>query len=42
MGSGLGFLPIVMLMFKGKEIRDRFGKPKNVNQFDTDGEGVPE
>jgi hypothetical protein len=40
MGSILGFLPIIMLMYKGKEIRDRLGKPKGVNQFDTDGEGA--
>ncbi|KAK6394937.1 hypothetical protein LTR65_001125 [Meristemomyces frigidus] len=39
MGSILGFAPIVMLMWKGKEIRGRYGQPKNVNQFDTDGEG---
>lgn len=39
MGSVLGFIPILVLMFKGKEIREKYGKPKNVNQFDTDGEG---
>ena len=37
MGSILGFIPMVVLMWKGKEIRERMGKPRNVNQFDTDG-----
>lgn len=40
MGSVLGFLPILALMWKGKGIRDRMGKPRNVNQFNTDGEAV--
>ncbi|KAK0936944.1 hypothetical protein LTR29_011529 [Friedmanniomyces endolithicus] len=39
MGSVLGFIPIVVLMLRGKEIREKLGKPRNVNQFDTDGEG---
>lgn len=39
MGSILGFAPILMLMWRGKKIRERFGQPRNVNQFDTDGEG---
>ena len=34
MGSILAFIPIVVLMFKGTEIRERFGTPKNVNVFD--------
>ena len=37
MGSILGFIPILTLRFKGRQIRDRMGNPKNVNQFDTDG-----
>ncbi|KAK0356217.1 hypothetical protein LTR91_018105 [Friedmanniomyces endolithicus] len=39
MGSVLGFIPIIVLMWRGKEIREKLGKPRNVNQFDTDGEG---
>ena len=38
-GSVLGFVPIVMLMWKGEEVRQSIGKPKNVNQFNTDGAG---
>lgn len=34
MGSILAFIPIMVLMWKGEEIRKRFGKPKNVNVFD--------
>lgn len=37
-GSILGFIPILTLMWKGKSIREKLGKPRNVNQFDTDGE----
>ena len=40
MGSILGFAPLVVLMMKGKQIREKLGAPKNVNQFDTDGEVV--
>lgn len=36
MGSVLGFLPIIALMWKGKSMRDWAGRPKNINQFDTD------
>lgn len=36
LGSVLGFLPIVILMFKGKEIRQRLGVPKNINALDGD------
>lgn len=36
LGSILGFIPMVVLMWRGKEIRERMGKPRNVNQFDTD------
>lgn len=36
LGSVLGFLPIVVLMFKGKEIRERLGVPRNVNALDSD------
>ena len=40
MGSILAFIPVVYLMFKGREIRERMGKPKNVNVFDQQvGEG---
>jgi multidrug resistance protein len=38
LGSGLGFLPIVVLMFKGEEIRKRLGTPKNVTPLDMDQE----
>ena len=38
MGSILGFIPIVGLMWKGREVRGKLGKPTNINQFDTDGE----
>lgn len=34
MGSILAFIPILVLMWRGEEIRNRFGKPKNVNVFD--------
>lgn len=34
MGSILAFLPIIWLMFKGQEVRERIGRPKNVNVFD--------
>ena len=34
MGSILAFLPIIFLMFKGREVREKLGKPKNVNVFD--------
>ena len=36
MGSILGFLPILMLMFRGKPIREYYGHPKDINQFDHD------
>ena len=31
LGSILGFLPMVVFMFKGKGIKERLGAPKNVN-----------
>jgi hypothetical protein len=34
MGSILAFIPIVFLMFKGQEVREKIGKPRNVNVFD--------
>jgi len=34
MGSILAFIPILVLMWKGEEIRKRIGKPRNVNVFD--------
>lgn len=34
MGSILAFLPIIFLMFKGQEVREKIGKPRNVNVFD--------
>lgn len=40
MGSILAFIPILVLMFKGREIRERFGKPRNVNVFDLDQGGT--
>ena len=51
MGSILAFLPILVLMWRGTAIRERFGAPRNVNVFDQqrelvegsgDGEGVRE
>lgn len=36
MGSILAFIPIVVLMWKGKEIRERWGKSVNINVFDSD------
>jgi MFS family permease len=36
LGSVLGLLPIVVLMFKGKEIRERLGVPRNINALDSD------
>jgi len=35
-GSVLGFIPIVVLMWKGEAIREKMGKPRNVNPFDRD------
>jgi hypothetical protein len=35
-GSVLAFAPIVWLMFKGQEMRERLGVPKNLNALDTD------
>ena len=35
MGSVLAFAPILGLMWKGKEWRERMGKPRGVNVFDT-------
>jgi hypothetical protein len=40
LGSGLGFVPIVVLMFRGERIRENLGTPRNVNVFD--GEEVRE
>ena len=34
-GSVLAFIPILGLMWKGKEWRDKLGKPHNVNAFDS-------
>ena len=36
MGSVLAFIPIVVLMIRGKRIRDWAGKPTGINAFDTD------
>lgn len=36
LGSGLGFLPILVLMFKGGEIRDRLGQPSDTILPDTE------
>jgi len=35
MGSVLAFPLIVFLMFKGQQVRERLGAPKNVNVFDS-------
>ncbi|KAF8864891.1 MFS general substrate transporter [Acephala macrosclerotiorum] len=35
-GSVLAFAPIVALMFKGQEWREKLGEPRNVNALDTD------
>jgi len=40
MGSILAFIPIVVLMFKGASIREKYGKPHNVNAFDQEGMDV--
>jgi multidrug resistance protein len=36
LGSGLGFVPILVLMFRGELIRDKMGVPRNVNALDHD------
>lgn len=36
MGSVLGFMPVLVLMWRGKEIRAKMGRPRGVNAFDTD------
>jgi multidrug resistance protein len=36
LGSGLGFLPILVLMFKGGEIRERLGEPSDTTLPDTE------
>jgi multidrug resistance protein len=36
LGSGLAFIPIVVLMFKGEQIRNKLGTPRNVNALDSD------
>lgn len=35
MGSVLAFIPVVVLMWKGREFRERLGKPRDVNVFDS-------
>ncbi|KAF8589440.1 MFS general substrate transporter [Ramaria rubella] len=32
-GSGVAFIPMVWLMFKGKEVRERMGEPKSLDLF---------
>ncbi|KAF2099251.1 MFS general substrate transporter [Rhizodiscina lignyota] len=34
MGSFLAFIPIAVLMWKGKEIREKLGKPNDINAID--------
>ena len=34
-GGVLAFIPILGLMWKGREWRERLGKPQNVNAFDS-------
>jgi len=38
----LAFIPVVMLMVKGTEWRERLGTPRNVNALDADYEGPVE
>lgn len=40
--SILSFLPVAVLMFKGRELREKFGAPRNVNAPDADFEGPVE
>ena len=35
-GSVLGFIPILGLMFRGKRVREWMGRPSGINAFDTD------
>ena len=35
LGSVAAFLPIVVLMFKGEEIRHKLGVPKNISQLEV-------
>jgi hypothetical protein len=37
--SILSFLPVAVLMFKGRELRKKSGTPRNVNAPDADFEG---
>lgn len=34
MGSILAFIPVLYLMWRGRELREMLGKPTNVNVFD--------
>lgn len=34
MGSILAFIPIMVLMWKGEEVREKLGRPKNINSID--------
>jgi hypothetical protein len=36
MGSILGFIPIPVLMWRGRQIREKLGRPRNINSLDTD------
>ena len=38
----MAFLPIISLMFKGQEVREKIGKPRNVNVFDQMVDEEPE
>ena len=38
-GSVLAFLPIIALMWKGEEWREKLGVPKRVSALDWEGEG---
>ena len=35
MGSFLAFIPMVVIILKGREIREKMGQPRNVNVFDS-------
>jgi hypothetical protein len=40
LGSGVAFLPVLALMRWGERVRDRLGRPRNVNVWDTDVDGM--
>ena len=42
LGSVAAFAPIVLLMVRGREIRERLGKPRGVSELERNEEGEDE